>query len=93
LLSFALDRAKSDLQVETQLIKLSDLKLQNCEGFYSKAAQACTWPCSITQMDAEDQMEQVYEAIVHWADVILLATPIRWGAASSLYFRMAERLN
>jgi len=30
---------------------------------------------------------------VHWADVVLLTTPIRWGAASSLYFRMAERLN
>jgi multimeric flavodoxin WrbA len=30
---------------------------------------------------------------VHWADVVLLATPIRWGQASSLYFRMAERLN
>jgi len=25
--------------------------------------------------------------------VILLATPIRWGSASSLYFKMAERLN
>ena len=31
--------------------------------------------------------------MVHWADVVLLATPIRWGHASSLYFRMAERLN
>ena len=27
------------------------------------------------------------------ADVVLLATPIRWGQASSLYFKMAERLN
>jgi multimeric flavodoxin WrbA len=35
----------------------------------------------------------VHEALVHWADVILVATPIRWGAASSLYFRMAERMN
>jgi len=35
----------------------------------------------------------VYEALVHWADVALVATPIRWGAASSLYFKMAERLN
>jgi hypothetical protein len=25
--------------------------------------------------------------------VVLLATPIRWGQAGSLYFRMAERLN
>ena len=30
---------------------------------------------------------------MHWADVILIATPIRWGSASSLYFKMAERLN
>src|SRR5205807_9840969 len=35
----------------------------------------------------------VYEALVHWADAVIVATPIRWGAASSLYFKMAERLN
>ena len=23
-----------------------------CEGYYSKSARACTWPCSITQMDS-----------------------------------------
>ena len=40
-----------------------------------------------------DQLDQVYEALVHWADVVLVATPIRWGAASSLYFKMAERMN
>ena len=44
-------------------------------------------------MDPDDQMDQVYEMLVHWADVVILATPIRWGAASSLYFKMAERLN
>ena len=33
------------------------------------------------------------EALVHWADAIVIASPIRWGAASSLYFKMAERLN
>ena len=78
---------------QTRLIKLNDLKFRACEGYYSKAARACTWPCSITQMDAADQMDQVYEALVHWADAIIIATPIRWGAASSLYFKMAERLN
>jgi multimeric flavodoxin WrbA len=35
----------------------------------------------------------VYEGLVHWADVVLVATPIRWGNASSLYYKMAERLN
>ena len=38
-------------------------------------------------------MERVYDAFVHWADAIIIASPIRWGAASSLYFKMAERLN
>jgi multimeric flavodoxin WrbA len=44
-------------------------------------------------MDPQDQMEVVYEAIVHWADVVLVSTPIRWGNASSLYYRMVERMN
>jgi len=93
LLKHALQKAESDLQLPTKLLRLSELSFRNCEGFYSKAAPACTWPCSITQMDPADEMEQVYEVLVHWADVVLIATPIRWGSASSLYFRMAERLN
>jgi multimeric flavodoxin WrbA/nitrite reductase/ring-hydroxylating ferredoxin subunit len=78
---------------QTRHIRLNDLKFRNCEGYYSKAARACTWPCSITQMDEKDEMERIYEALVFWADAVIVATPIRWGAASSLYFRMAERLN
>lgn len=78
---------------ETQLIRLRDLSFRACEGFYSKAARACTWPCSITQMDPNDQLDRVYEAIVHWGDVFVIATPIRWGAPSSLYFKMVERMN
>ena len=83
----------SALNAETRTIHLAGLKFRPCEGYYSKSAHACTWPCSITQMDPADQMETVYEAIVHWADVVLLATPIRWGNASSLYYRMVERMN
>jgi multimeric flavodoxin WrbA len=44
-------------------------------------------------MDKKDQMDQVYEGVVHWADIILVATPIRWGGASSLYYKMVERMN
>jgi multimeric flavodoxin WrbA len=44
-------------------------------------------------MDETDQLVPVYEALVHWADVIIVATPIRWGAASSLYYKMIERFN
>jgi len=78
---------------ETRVIRLRDLQFRSCEGFYSKAARACTWPCSITQMDADDQLDRVYEGLVHWADAVVVATPIRWGNASSLYYKMAERMN
>ena len=83
----------TELGLETRTIRLAELKVRACEGYYSKSAHACTWPCSITQMDATDQMDQVYEAVVHWADVILVATPIRWGNASALYYKMIERMN
>jgi nitrite reductase/ring-hydroxylating ferredoxin subunit/multimeric flavodoxin WrbA len=86
-------RAGEGLGAQTQLIRLNELKFRACEGYYSKSARACTWPCSITQMDAADEMERVYEILVHWADAIIVASPIRWGTASSLYFKMAERLN
>ena len=85
--------AAAKLGAETRLIRLNELKFRPCEGYYSKAAKACTWPCSITQMDASDEMDRVYEAFVHWADAVIVASPIRWGSASSLYFKMAERLN
>jgi nitrite reductase/ring-hydroxylating ferredoxin subunit/multimeric flavodoxin WrbA len=93
LLQVALEHARDGLQCETKLIRLSALKFRSCEGYYSKSAHACTWPCSITQMDGQDELAEVYEALVHWADVVLVSTPIRWGVASSLYFKMAERLN
>ena len=93
LLTEALNHARGALACETKLIKLAEVKFKHCEGYYSKAAHACTWPCTLTQMDDQDELEPVYEALVHWADVVLVATPIRWGAASSLYFKLAERMN
>ncbi|MBX3016326.1 MAG: NAD(P)H-dependent oxidoreductase [Bdellovibrionaceae bacterium] len=93
LLKSSLARAEKELGVETQFLALADLKFRHCEGFYSKSERACTWPCSITKLDPADEMVKVYEAMVHWADVVIMGTPIRWGSASSLYYKMAERLN
>jgi len=93
LLEIALEHARSKLNSQTIILRLNDLKFRNCEGYYSKSTHACTWPCSITQMDDKDQMDKIYEVLVHWADVILVATPIRWGSASSLYYKMVERMN
>jgi nitrite reductase/ring-hydroxylating ferredoxin subunit/multimeric flavodoxin WrbA len=92
LLATSLERA-AEIGCETRRIDLHRLAFRHCEGYYSKSARACTWPCSITQMDPDDRMDVVYEAFVHWADVILVATPIRWGSASSLYHKMVERMN
>jgi len=89
----ALTHARSKLKAETKLIKLRDLKFHHCGGFYSIYERACTWPCTFSQMDEKDELTEVYEALVFWADVILVATPIRWGSASSLYYKMVERLN
>lgn len=89
----ALAYATEKHAASTRMIKLRELKFRHCEGYYSQHMNACTWPCSITEMDVKDGMTNVYRDMVLWADVVLLATPIRWGNASSLYYKMAERLN
>lgn len=89
----ALAYATEKYGAETKMIKLRQLKFRHCEGYYSQHMNACTWPCSVTEMDVKDGMTQVYRDMVLWADVVLVATPIRWGNASSLYYKMAERLN
>jgi nitrite reductase/ring-hydroxylating ferredoxin subunit/multimeric flavodoxin WrbA len=85
--------AKEKYSAETRLIRLRNLEFRHCEGYYSRHQNACTWPCSISEMNPDDGMNEVYRKMILWADVLILATPIRWGNASSLYFKMAERLN
>jgi nitrite reductase/ring-hydroxylating ferredoxin subunit/multimeric flavodoxin WrbA len=92
-LHFALEYAKKELGAETVMIKLRDLEFNHCEGYYSKNANACIFPCSISERDSEDQMIQIYEKVILWTDVVLIATPIRWGSASSLYYKMIQRMN
>lgn len=92
-LNYALDYAKHEFGAETKVIKLRDLHFKHCEGYYSKNASACIFPCSISEMDKDDQMIEVYQKVILWADVIIIATPIRWGNASSLYYQMVQRMN
>ena len=76
-----------------RLIKLRQLNFKHCEGYYSKNANACIFPCSISEMDREDQMLEIYEKVILWSDVVIVSTPIRWGNASSLYYQMVQRMN
>src|SRR5919198_108792 len=92
-LRYALDYAKNEFGAETKMIKLRDLHFKHCEGYYSKNASACIFPCSISEMDKDDQMIEIYQKVIIWADVVIIATPIRWGNASSLYYQMIQRMN
>jgi multimeric flavodoxin WrbA len=92
-LQFALDYAKDRLGAETVMIKLRDLNFRHCEGYYSKNSRACIFPCSISEMDEKDQMMEIYDRLLIWADVVIVSTPIRWGSASSLYYQMVQRMN
>jgi multimeric flavodoxin WrbA/nitrite reductase/ring-hydroxylating ferredoxin subunit len=92
-LSYALEYSKNQFGAETTMIKLRDLNFKHCEGYYSKNASACIFPCSISEMDKDDQMIEIYQKVILWADVVIIATPIRWGNASSLYYQMVQRMN
>jgi nitrite reductase/ring-hydroxylating ferredoxin subunit/multimeric flavodoxin WrbA len=92
-LQLALDYAKEHYGAASKMLKLRDLGFRACEGYYSQHMNACTWPCSITEMQPDDGMTPLYRDLILWADIVLVATPIRWGNPSSLYFKMAERLN
>ena len=82
LLEHALDHARERVGADTQARSAcASSRFRHCEGNYSKAARACTWPCAITERDPGDELTPVYEGLVHWADVVLVATPIRWGNA------------
>ena len=93
LLEEAVKHAAQKYGGETKLIRLNDLNFWHCEGNYSKSAHACVWPCAITQFNPEDELTVVYDTFIYWADIVVISTPIRWGSASSLYYKMIERMN
>lgn len=93
-LIYSLDYAKKKHDCNTVLVKLRELEIAPCEGFYSADKTSCQWPCFITERDQDkDKMDVIYYGIVKWADIVLVSTPIRFGNASATYYKMAERLN
>jgi multimeric flavodoxin WrbA len=88
-----IEYAKNQLNIDTLFLKLRDLKFRHYEGYYSTDAKACIFPCSISESDEHDEMIEIYRRIFLWSNVVIIATPIRWGRASSLYYKMIERMN
>ena len=72
LLETALAHGRDSHSLETRMLRLREKPFRACEGYYSKSAHACTWPCSISQMNPQDGMHDVYESLVFWADVVLM---------------------
>ncbi len=100
ILQNTLDYAKAfdpSVSVETKIHILEDLNFNHCEANYSVEWHYCTRPCRISQRMAKegkaDPLSQLYYDLVDRCDIVLVATPIRRWSASSLYYKLVERLN
>ena len=86
-----------EIEVLTRVHILEDLNFDHCEGNYSIQWHYCTRPCWISQRKAEkgiaDPLTQLYNDLVDRCDIVIVATPIRRWNASSLYYKLVERLN
>lgn len=100
ILQDTLEKAKT-LYPETEILVrthiLEDMNFDHCEWNYSIDGSYCTRPCWISQKKAEkwlaDPLTQLYNDLVDRSDIVLVASPIRWWNASSLYYKLVERLN
>lgn len=77
---------------ETKLIDLNELRIFYCGGHYSLGPRECYFPCRRMGEEPSDQMLQVYEEIFR-SDIVIFATPIRWGNYCALMQCLIERMN
>ena len=91
LLVQALDRYR-DLGCEATLLRLKELVIHDCEGNYSENPAYCTYPCQSSLKYEDDEMQKVYDGVLG-ADIMVLATPIRWNNHSALVQKFVERMN
>jgi len=77
---------------ETELIDLKELRIFPCGGHYSLGPKECYYPCRRMEEEPSDQLLRVYETIFR-SDIVVFATPIRWGNYSSLMQLLIERMN
>lgn len=88
LLELALDDAK-DAGCEIRHVDLAARRFHSCPD----GEPQCSWPCRLSMLDDEDQLGDVYEGLVHWADVVVISTALESGPAlPSGLRRFIERL-
>ncbi len=82
----------SSFGCDTEFIRVKDLKIYDCEGNYSENPSYCTYPCQSSLKYEDDEMQKVYDAVFA-ADILILATPIRWNNHTALVQKFIERMN
>ena len=77
---------------ESTMIDAKALNLYECAGYYSRGQTECIFPCKTSIGRQDDQMKKIYRALLE-NDIVIWATPIRWGMYSSLIKKIIERMN
>jgi len=77
-----------DFGGQTEIIRLADRLILPCEGCYSDSddGSTCTFPCV-----HQDDTNLVLESIID-CDSLVFATPVYWGAPSSLLRILIEKM-
>lgn len=71
LLEHALEEARQ-AGAEVRTFDLTALSFRSCPD----REKVCAWPCRVTVADPNDGLGPVYDALVDWADVVVVSTAI-----------------
>lgn len=77
---------------EARMIDAKALQIYECAGYYSRGQTECIFPCKTSIARKDDAMKDIYRALLE-SDVVIWATPIRWGMYGSLLKKIIERMN
>ena len=77
---------------QTQMIDAKNLQVYDCAGYYSRGQTECIFPCKTSIARKDDQMKDIYRALLE-SDIVIWATPIRWGMYGALLKKIIERMN
>lgn len=91
ILSEVMDQLGS-LGAETTTIDAKALNIYECAGYYSRGQTECIFPCKTSIARQDDAMKTIYRALLE-NDIVIWATPVRWGMYSALFKKIIERMN
>lgn len=83
---------------EVRYIDVTKLRIADNLSCYADGKLMCADPeagryrCWANKSDPTEQMPVVYNAL-HWADVVIVTTSVRWGSHTAALQRVIERMN